>query len=141
MFETYLVSFGVAVRPIWVAAEKYSRISRHAESSAALPRWHSSMTIRSKNPGENSRNSFLALLRAGNGLIEAEIDFIGSVDPALFVEGQSKFHSVPSCRSMVLLPVLSFAIAAPKGRKSFTIVWSISTLRSARKRMRFFLPP
>lgn len=26
MFETYFVSFGVAVRPIWVAHEKYSRI-------------------------------------------------------------------------------------------------------------------
>ena len=52
------VSLGVAVRPIWVAAEKYSRISRQAESSAALPRWHSSMTIRSKKPGENSRKSF-----------------------------------------------------------------------------------
>ena len=46
---------GVAVRPICVRAEKYSRISRQAESSAALPRWHSSMTIRSKKPGENSR--------------------------------------------------------------------------------------
>ena len=43
---------------------------------------------------------------------------------------------VPSCRSMVLALVESFAIAAPKGRKSFTIVWSISTLRSARNRMR-----
>jgi hypothetical protein len=58
MLETYSVSFGVAVRPIWVAALKWSRISRQAESSAALPRWHSSMTIRSKKPGENSRNSF-----------------------------------------------------------------------------------
>ena len=58
MLETYSVSLGVAVRPIWVAAEKYSRISRQAESSAALPRWHSSMTIRSKKPGENSRKSF-----------------------------------------------------------------------------------
>ena len=44
-------------RSAW-RAEKYSRISRQAESSAALPRWHSSMTIRSKKPGENSRNSF-----------------------------------------------------------------------------------
>jgi len=41
MLETYSVSFGVAVRPICVAAEKYSRISRRALSSAALPRWHS----------------------------------------------------------------------------------------------------
>src|ERR1700730_15776555 len=43
---------------------------------------------------------------------------------------------VPSLRSMVLALVDSFAIAAPKGRKSFTIVWSINTLRSARNRMR-----
>ena len=58
MLETYSVSFGVAVRPICVAPEKWSRISRQAESSAALPRWHSSITIRSKKPGENSRYSF-----------------------------------------------------------------------------------
>ncbi len=46
--------------------------------------------------------------------------------------------SVPSSRSMVFDAVLSFAMAAPKGRKSLTIVWSMRTLRSARKRMRFF---
>ena len=39
-------------------AGEVSRISRQAESSAALPRWHSSMTIRSKKSGENSRKSF-----------------------------------------------------------------------------------
>ena len=33
-----LVSFGVAVRPICVALEKYSSIRRHAASSAVLPR-------------------------------------------------------------------------------------------------------
>ncbi len=53
-----LVSLSVAVRPIWEARSKYSRISRQAESSAALPRWHSSMTMRSKKPRENSRKSF-----------------------------------------------------------------------------------
>ncbi len=47
---------------------------------------------------------------------------------------------VPSSRSMVFEPVLSFAIAAPNGRKSLTIVWSMRTLRSARKRIRFFRP-
>jgi hypothetical protein len=52
------ISFGVAVRPICVAPEKWFRISRHAESSAALPRWHSSITIRSKKSFENSLNSF-----------------------------------------------------------------------------------
>jgi len=45
---------------------------------------------------------------------------------------------VPSARSMVLALVLSLAIAAPKGRKSLTMAWLISTLRSARNRMRFF---
>ena len=47
MFETSSVSLGVAVRPIWVAALKYSKISRHALSSAALPLWHSSIIIKS----------------------------------------------------------------------------------------------
>ena len=37
-------------------------------------------------------------------------------------------------RSMVLAFVDSLAIAAPKGRKSLTMVWSTSTLRSARNR-------
>jgi hypothetical protein len=41
---------------------------------------------------------------------------------------------------MVLALVESLAIVAPKGRKSFTIVWSIRMLRSARNRMRFFRP-
>jgi hypothetical protein len=46
------VSLGVAVRPIWVAAPKQLRMSRQAESSAALPGWHSSMLMRSKKSGE-----------------------------------------------------------------------------------------
>ena len=71
MLETYFVSFGVAVRPIWVAPEKYSRISRQAESSAALPRWHSSMTIRSKKSGRELPEQLLALLRPGDGLVQA----------------------------------------------------------------------
>ena len=141
MLETYSVSFGVAVRPICVAAEKYSRISRQAESSAALPRWHSSITIRSKKPGENSRIELLPFLRAGDRLIEAEIDLVGGVDAPLLVERERQID--PWCRparSMVLALVESFAIAAPNGRKSLTIVWSISTLRSARNRMRFLRP-
>jgi|GEM_PF-5676366 len=48
--------------------------------------------------------------------------------------------SVPSARSIVFDRVLSFAIAGPNGRKSLTIVWSMRTLRSARKRMRFLRP-
>jgi hypothetical protein len=46
----------------------------------------------------------------------------------------------PSSRSIVFAPVLSLAMAAPKGRKSLTIVWSINTLRSAKNKMRFFCP-
>ena len=40
--------------------------------------------------------------------------------------------SDPSSRSITLDEVLSFAIARPNGRKSFTIVWFTRTLRSAR---------
>jgi hypothetical protein len=83
MLETYFVSLGVAVRPICVALEKYSRISRHAESSAALPRWHSSTTIRSKKPGENSRYSFCRSSGPGDRLIEPEVDLVGGVDAPL----------------------------------------------------------
>lgn len=70
MLDTYFVSFGVAVRPIRVAGEGYSGMSHHAESSAALPRWHSSILIGSKKPGGNhqcqlvatfSRNTQLAI--------------------------------------------------------------------------------
>jgi hypothetical protein len=46
---------------------------------------------------------------------------------------------LPSARSMVLW-VESLAIAPPKGRKSLTMVWSISTLRSARNKMRLARP-
>ena len=35
--ETYLVSLGVAVMPIWVADWKYSKILRHRLSSLAEP--------------------------------------------------------------------------------------------------------
>ena len=91
--------------------------------------------------GRELAEQLLPLLRAGDRLIEAEIDLVGGVDAALLVERQWSDRScVPSCRSMVLALVESFAIAAPNGRKSFTIVWSISTLRSARNRMRFLRP-
>jgi len=83
---------------------------------------------------------FLVLLRPRNRLIKTEIDLEGSVDAAFLVECQGRSSLVPSCRSMVLALVDSFAIAPPNGRKSFTIVWSISTLRSARNRMRFLRP-
>ena len=35
-----------------LAAERYSSISHQTESSSALRRWHSSITMRSKKPGE-----------------------------------------------------------------------------------------
>ena len=47
---------------------------------------------------------------------------------------------MPSSRSITLDAVLSFAMAEPNGRKSFTIVWSTRTLRSARNRIRFLRP-
>ncbi len=76
-----LVSLGVAVRPIWVAPTKYSRTSRQAESSAALPRWHSSTTIRSK---KSRRELLVDVLRSSSvpddGLVERQIDLEGLVD-------------------------------------------------------------
>ena len=51
MLEMYRVSLGVAVMPICVAAEKYSRILRQRLSSLAEPRWHSSTITRSKKSG------------------------------------------------------------------------------------------
>ena len=91
--------------------------------------------------GRELAEELLPLLRPGDGLIEAEIDLEGRVDAALLVERRGEFdcRCRPS-RSMVLAPVLSFAIAAPNGRKSLTIVWSTRTLRSARNRMRFLRP-
>ena len=119
-----------------------SRGSRARRSPrAALPRWHSSMTIRSKKSGENSRVELLPLLRPGDRLVEAEIDLVGGVDPALLVERQRQID--PWCRPAARWSwrwCESLAIAAPNGRKSLTIVWSISTLRSARNRMRFLRP-
>ena len=90
--------------------------------------------------GRKLAEQLLPLLRASDGLIEAKIDFVGGVDAALFVERRGQSTSGAVARSMVLALVLSFAMAAPKGRKSLTIVWSISTLRSARNRMRFLRP-
>jgi hypothetical protein len=46
---------GGAVMPIWVAGSNQSRISRQLLSSRALPRWHSSMMMRSKKSRAYSR--------------------------------------------------------------------------------------
>ena len=42
---------GVAVRPSCTAGAKYSRMPRQLLSSLAPPRWHSSMTMKSKKSG------------------------------------------------------------------------------------------
>src|SRR5262249_42508783 len=95
MLETYLVSFGVAVSPICVAEEKYSRISRQAESSAALPRWHSSITIRVEEAGGALAGQLLPLLRAGDRLIEAGIDLVSGVNAALPIDGGGEVDGLP----------------------------------------------
>ena len=91
--------------------------------------------------GRELAEQLLPLLRAGDRLIEAEIDLVGGVDAALLVDARWSGRSW--CRPRARWSwrwSLSFAIAAPNGRKSLTIVWSISTLRSARNRMRFLRP-
>ena len=91
--------------------------------------------------GRELAEDLLPFFRAGDGLVQAEIDFVGGVDAALLVDGGRQLDC--RCRPHARwswLPVLSLAMAAPKGRKSLTMVWSTRTLRSARKRMRFFCP-
>ena len=57
--------------------------------------------------GRELAEELLPLLRAGDGLIEAEIDLVGGVDAPLLVERERSGRlSVPSCRSMVLALVL-----------------------------------
>ena len=77
MFDTSFVSFGVAVMPIWTAELKYSRILRHAESSAALPRWHSSTMMRAELPED------LFAVGADELLIEGEVDLVCRVELAM----------------------------------------------------------
>src|SRR5205809_4088344 len=49
--STLSLRFGVAVSPSCTAGEKYSRIPRQVLSSLAPPRWHSSITMKSKKSG------------------------------------------------------------------------------------------
>ncbi len=66
---------------------------------------------------------FLALLGARDRLIERKVDLVRVSMRRAFYRSRWVFRlRVPSSRSMVLELVLSFAIAAPKGRKSLTIV-------------------
>ena len=86
MLETYSVSFGVAVRPICVAPEKYvedfppGRILGRAAAMALVD--HDQV----EEAGRELAEQLLPLLRAGDRLIEAEIDLEGGVDPPLLVE-------------------------------------------------------
>src|SRR5215469_18600172 len=70
------VSFGVAVRPKCVALLKYSSTSRHAESSAALPRWHSSTTMRSKKVTRELAVDLLPFLDTSNSLVERQVHLV-----------------------------------------------------------------
>ena len=141
MLETYSVSFGVAVRPICVAAGEIfedfapGRILGGAAAVALVD--HDQV----EEAGRELAEQLLAFLRAGDRLVQAEIDLVGRVDAAFLVDGgrQLDFACRPRAR-WSWHSVLSFAIAAPNGRKSLTIVWSTSTLRSARNRMRFLRP-
>ena len=80
MLETYFVSLGVAVSPIWVAEEKYSRISRQAESSAALPPVAFVDHDQVEEAARELAVDFLIVLRPGHCLVEAEIDLVGGID-------------------------------------------------------------
>ena len=98
MLETYSVSFGVAVRPICVARGEIfedfppGRILGGAAAMALVD--HDQV----EEAGRELAEELLALLRAGDRLIEAEIDLVGGVDAALLVERQwSGRSSVPSC--------------------------------------------
>ena len=61
------------------------------------------MTMRSKKSGREFAEELLAFLRAGDGLIEAEVDLVGGVDAACFLSrAVGSSTDVPSSRSMVL---------------------------------------
>ena len=97
-----------------------SRGSRARPSPrAALPRWHSSTTIRSKKSGENCLKMVLCPRSPDDRLVEREVDLVRLVD---------------------LCGSVSFVIAPPNGLKSFVLVWSTRMLRSARNRIRFLTP-
>ena len=136
----YSVSLGVAVRPICVAAEKWVEDFPPGgiRSGAAAVALVDDDQV--EEAGRELAEQLLPLFRAGDRLVQAQVDLVGGVDAAFLSRAVVSSTSVPSSRSMVLALVLSLAIAGPKGRKSLTIVWSTSTLRSARKRIRFLRP-
>ena len=125
MFETYFVSFGVAVIPSWTAESKYSRISRHCRVfPGAAP-----VALVDHDEVEEVRGELvvdrLVVLVTHDRLVEREVDLVGRVDPA--------DAPVDELRS-------SFVIASPNGRKSLTMVWSTRMLRSARNSTRLAWP-
>ena len=89
---------------------KYSRMSRQAISSRALPRWHSSTMTRSKKLGSKLPEQALPAFVFGQGLVEGEVHL-----PAL---GQ--------------LTVPTLWRASPKAAKMPSLGWSTRMLRSAR---------
>ena len=91
MLETYLVSLGVAVSPIWVArGEIFENLPPCGIVGGAA-----AMTLvnddQVKKAGREFPEELLALLRPGDGLIEPQIDLVGGVDAALFVQRRGEF--------------------------------------------------
>src|SRR6266403_3378040 len=87
MLETYLVSLGVAVRPILGGRGEIfedfppRRILGRAAAMALVD--HDQV----EEAGRELAEQLLPLLRAGDRLIKAEIDLVGFVDRAAWVEG------------------------------------------------------
>ena len=113
----------MAVRPICVAPEK---VVENLPPGGIFRR-AAAMTFvdddEIEEVGREFAEEFLAFLRAGDGLIEAEINLVGGVDAPCFLStAVGSSTTLPSSRSMVLEPVLSLAIVFPNGRKSLTIV-------------------
>ena len=124
MLETYLVSFGVAVMPIWVAEEKYSKIFRQLLSFLAEPRWHSSTITRSKksllnswarrstvsSPSSVSDTNFLYAIKncirfSIDDLISSRVAFLSNTSGALASVQSSFFGKIIYCFLSVSLNV------------------------------------
>ena len=135
------VSFGVAVMPICVALEKYVEDvapGRVLGRAAAVALVHDDQV---EEVRRQLLEELLALLRPGDAPGRARGRPRTTCRSAASCRSRSAARR--ACRRPARSPwmqVLSFAIAEPNGRKSLTIVWSTSTLRSARNRIRFFRP-
>ena len=92
-----VVSLGVAVMPICVADGEMlqdfapGRILGGAAAMAFVD------DDQVEEAGRELAEELLPLLRPGDRLIEAEIDLVGGIDPALLVERRGEFDLVPSC--------------------------------------------